>query len=191
MHLPDGYREVRYFSLTSGRRVLWLNLLSLIPLAVALAVMTGWQTLILQLRGPVAAAAEPNTLLLVVLMLVGVLGLHEWIHGLAIRAAGHRPRYGFRPLKGVLYATADGVLFRRDTYIGIALAPLLVLTLAGMVLMVFVPDVYAYWIGLGVALNAAGAIGDVWVTLLVLRCPPLALVLDEADAVRIYAPETA
>lgn len=37
--LPPGYTEVRYVSLTEGRRLLWLNLLSLLPLLASLLLL--------------------------------------------------------------------------------------------------------------------------------------------------------
>ncbi|HLV36517.1 MAG TPA: DUF3267 domain-containing protein, partial [Spirillospora sp.] len=75
----------------------------------------------------------------------------------------------------------------RNHFVIIALAPLVVITLVGMVLMIFMPDSIAYYIGLIVVLNAAGSIGDLWMTAAVLRYPPDTLVRDEADSIRIYA----
>ena len=54
-------------------------------------------------------------------------------------------RYGAKLSKGVLYATADNALFRRNEYLAIALAPLVGITLVVMVLMVVAPQGLAYY----------------------------------------------
>ncbi|MCA9860416.1 MAG: DUF3267 domain-containing protein, partial [Thermomicrobiales bacterium] len=67
--------------------------------------------------------------ILTVALVVASMGIHEWIHGLAIRRAGGTPTYGARLVGNVmpvLYCTADGHLFTRTQFIGIALAPLVV-----------------------------------------------------------------
>ncbi|MAS36797.1 MAG: hypothetical protein CL610_22520 [Anaerolineaceae bacterium] len=186
--LPSEYREVRHLVATESRTLLWLNVASLVPLILALLVMGWWWSTVRQLRGPISTAFSESLhwLPAVMVVLVVTFGGHELIHGLAIRWAGHRPRFGMNLSKGVFYATADSALFPRNHFVIIALAPLVVLTLIGMGLMVFVPDSIGYYVGLVVVLNAGGAIGDLWMTAVVLRYPPDALVRDEADRIRIY-----
>ncbi|NWG16708.1 MAG: DUF3267 domain-containing protein [Chloroflexi bacterium] len=184
--LPPGYQEAQYLALLEPGRVLRLNLLALIPLTITLGLMSGWRMLALAARGPLPGGPAWPWWLWLILILVVILPLHEWIHGLAIRWAGHKPRYGVMLSKGALYATADGALFPRDVFIVIALAPLVGITLLAMLLIWILPDGTAYYIALAAALNAGSAIGDVWMAAAVRRCPPDALVRDEADSIRIY-----
>ena len=111
--LPIDYEEALYLSLTAGRRLLWLNLAAIGLLLVALVVFVGWLLLYHTLGAPLTIASLPDGMSRGVglLMLVAVLPLHELLHGLAMSYYGHRPRYGVKPLKGVLYATADGAYF--------------------------------------------------------------------------------
>jgi hypothetical protein len=185
--LPPGYREVEHLVVTEGRRLLWLNLLSLIPLAVALVIAGGWWLLVVRWRGAMPGAGLPwwAGILLILLLLP----LHELIHAGTILLVGHTPRLGAKLDKGVLYATADGALFRRGEFIAVALAPLLLITVAGMGLMLGLPDNIGYWAVLGVALNAASSIGDLWMSAVVWRYPANSLVRDEADGIRIYRPK--
>jgi hypothetical protein len=125
----------------------------------------------------------------IIAALLIVLPLHEWIHGQAIRWAGHRPRYGMMLSKGALYATSDSALFPRGAFLVIALAPLAVITLAGMALILVLPDTLGYYVALAVAFNAGSAIGDLWMAAVVWRYPASALVRDEADSIRIYMRE--
>jgi hypothetical protein len=186
--LPDNYVEAKHLVATEQRTLLWLNIASLVPLVLALLFMGWWGAVVRQLRGPYNTAFSESLswLIAVVIVVIVTFGGHELAHGLAIRWAGHKPRFGMKLHKGVLYATADGALFPRNQFIVIALAPLVLITLMGMFLMVFVPDSIGYYVGLIVVLNAAGAIGDMWMTAVVLRYPPDALVRDEADSIRIF-----
>ncbi len=189
--LPPNYREVRLLVATEGRTLLWLNLAAVVPLVVMLLLMDRWWRFVRGVRGAYASDLLDHlpwwgNVLAVVAVLVVTYGLHEWIHGLAIRYYGHQPRYGIRLDLGVMYATTDSAYFPRNQFVVIALAPLVVMTLVGMALMFAVSDTLAYYIGLVIVLNASGAIGDLWMSWVVLRYPPRVLVRDEADRIRIY-----
>jgi hypothetical protein len=184
LELPPTYREVKHLVVTEGNRLLWLNFLALIPLAASIVLLTIWWRLVVQLRGTIPGGSIPWWIGLPVVMLV--LFIHELIHAAAIRLVGHQPRIGAKLHKGVLYATADGAYFRRGEFILVALAPLMVISLAGMLLMMTLPDALGYWISLAVVLNAGGAIGDLWMTVVVLQHPATALIRDEEDGIRVF-----
>ena len=115
--------------------------------------------------------------------------LHELVHGISMRSFGARPRYGFLWKALAFYATAPGFAFPRRRYLVVALSPLVVLSLLAVLLMALLPG--TPWIGLIAfiaALNATGAIGDLWITGLVLRYPKDAYIVDERDGVRIFLP---
>jgi hypothetical protein len=191
--LPRDYREVYHLVLMEPGKLVTLNLLSL-ALAVPFVVLViVWSGVVQALREPFPGSPEHWPDLLLWLGVLLVLPLHELVHGLAIRWVGHEPRYGAKyarlgpvsvPL--VLYATADDAFFRRDQFIVVALAPLVGITLGGMLLMIVLPDFLGYYIGIALIINGAGAIGDLWMTAVTLRYPASALVRDEADSIRIY-----
>lgn len=185
--LPDNYREAHYISINQRGMLLWLNLMSLIPLVVGGLLIFGvWLVYHEELGGPLAINALPENVpswLGLVLVLL-VLPLHELMHGLAIQHYGHRPRYGFKLM--VLFATSDGAYFRRGEFIRVALAPLVLISAAGLVVMVFLPKELGYWVALAATLNAAGAIGDLWMTAVALRFDRSALIRDEEDSMRIF-----
>ncbi|NJO83536.1 MAG: DUF3267 domain-containing protein [Blastochloris sp.] len=186
--VPENYREVRHFVLTDSTNIVMLNLLSLIPLGVAVVSMLGWWILTASWRGPEPAAPDFPWWIGLLLALVIVLPLHELIHGIAISAVGHHARYGIKLSAGVLYATADNAYFRRDEYLLVAVAPLVVITVVSMILMGFAPGWVGYYLAIGVILNAGGAVGDLWSSALLLRYPTSALIRDEQDGFRIYTP---
>ena len=189
--LPPDYREVRLLVATEGRTLLWLNLAAIVPLVVMLLFMDRWWRFAQRVRGVYGSDLLDHLpwwggVLAVVAVLVATYTLHELIPGLAIRYYGHKPRYGIRLDLGVMYATTDSAYFPRNQFVVIALAPLVVMSLVGMALMLAVSDALAYYIGLVIVLNASGAIGDLWMSWVVLRYPPRVLVRDEADRIRIY-----
>lgn len=187
--LPPNYREVEHLVLLAPGKILLINVLALIPLSVAFVWMAAWWSVVSRFRSPQPGGTDVVWWVWVLVVLVISIPLHEGLHGLAIRWAGYKPRYGVMWRKGAFYATADNALFPRNAFIVTALAPIVGITLLGMILVAFVPDAIGYYIALGVIINAANSIGDLWMTAVVVRYPPDALVRDEADSIRIYIKE--
>jgi hypothetical protein len=186
---PSGYHQVLYWRLTEKlSRILLLNLLS-IPLLILWAIVFSWLATSLGRMprdGSVLQDAEWVPILLV-LILIPV--LHELVHGICMRIFGAHPQYGFLWKAMAFYATAPGYAFPRGQYLIIALAPLVVLSLAAVLLMPLLSG--SAWVGLLViiaTLNATGAIGNMWITALVLRYPAHVYLMDERDGVRIFMP---
>lgn len=123
--------------------------------------------------------------LLAILVLASVIILpHEWLHGLAIRYYGGEPRYGFGVAHFVLpyaYATTDH-RFSRNEFVVVCLTPLVVLTLIGVPLLV----VFEWgWLVLPLAANAGGAVGDLWMAMVVLGYPAHVRAEDHKTGIRI------
>lgn len=128
--------------------------------------------------------ATPVDVLVFAVLATVVLAPHEWVHGLAMRHYGGEPRYGVGVAHFVLpyaYATTDHE-FTRDQFVVVLLAPLVVLTAVGVPLMLALGW---GWLVVPLTMNAAGAVGDVWMTLVVLGYPGHVRVADHADGVRI------
>lgn len=186
--LPADYRQAEQLVLLERRNLLLINVFALVPLVIALAVMGGWWVLVLRLRGsiPGGIGADWPWWLWLLIIFIGSIIIHEGLHGLAILYAGHKPRFGMMLSKGAFYATADNALFWRNDFIIIALAPIVGITLLGMVLVWLLPDTAAYYMALGVVLNAANSIGDLWMTAVTLRYPNTALIRDQMDSMTVY-----
>ena len=87
-----------------------------------------------------------------------IIPLHEAVHALIILGLGGKPRFGLK-LPLAAYCTAPNQLFTRNGYIVIALAPLILLSIAGIVIAILAPDAAAALL-LAFAGNFSGAIGD-------------------------------
>ena len=95
--------------------------------------------------------------------------IHELVHGIAFATFGGSPRYGlkvkyFLPLA---YATSPGDIFRRNAFIVISLAPLLVIDIVSLLMLTIFPQ--APWLIWVIAFNTSGAIGDIWIAVQLLR----------------------
>jgi hypothetical protein len=125
-------------------------------------------------------------LLGIVIALIIVPVLHEAVHGLAAMLAGVRPSFGIGP--GFAYTTFPDPVGKR-AYLTIGLAPLLVLSAVGVPLA-------AIWeaatgpILFFLIVNAAGAIGDLWMSWRSVLQPADALFVDLADGFAVYIPDT-
>jgi hypothetical protein len=189
--LPPGYAEA--YALRVSQRRSWPPLLAL-TLAALLGsggALFGALAAYHAAGAPLVLGALPDEMprLLGYALVLAVLPLHEWVHGWMIRRGGHAPRYGLKWY--ALYTTADSAYFRREEYLRVLLAPLLIITLGGMVILPFLPLEPALWIALAVVVNASGAGGDLWMALVTRRCDPAALIRDEADGMRVYLPPVA
>lgn len=183
--LPADYREARRTVLTEQRLLLRLNLIGLVLLIAAGAAMLALAMAVAAAQPGRPAGPEIAWWLSLLLALL-VLPLHEVVHGAAILAVGHRPRFGAKLDKGILYATADQALFTRNQYLLVALAPAVVLSLAGALALPLAPTGWWWTIGLAVILNASGAVGDLWAALQIVRHPASALIRDTEDGFIVY-----
>ena len=112
--------------------------------------------------------------------------LHELVHGLTMRIFGTRPQYGVRLKQLLFYATAPGYGFRRNPYIIVALAPLVLLSvLAILGMSILQGTAWAMLLAFCAAFNIGGAAGDLAIVRMVLRYSEKAYIVDEQDGFRV------
>lgn len=190
--LPGLYQEVLYWRVTDSTS----RLLAAQALAVAGFLIFGW--VFISLAITLGAMPASGTFVLelgpMILLLIGVvltLIAHEGVHGLAMSFSGAKPRYGILWKGLMLYATAPGFAFTRNAYVFVLLAPfVLISALVVLGLWLFPGSQWTVtWVACGV-LNASGAVGDLWMTLIALRYPATARIMDEHDGMRVFLPQT-
>ncbi len=113
--------------------------------------------------------------------------LHEAVHAVVIICLGGRPRFGLK-LPFAAYCTAPGQLFTRAAYTVVALAPLVVLSALGILIICLAPNLGAYLL-FGLAGNVAGAVADLDAAHRMRALPPLALIADTATGYAAFLPE--
>ncbi|WP_165423328.1 DUF3267 domain-containing protein [Ktedonosporobacter rubrisoli] len=117
-----------------------------------------------------------------------ILPVHEAIHALAFLLWGGRPYFGAK-LPLALYCGARNQLFRRAHYLVVGLAPLVVITLAGIILTLLAPILASYVIFATIG-NIAGAAGDLWVAIRLWRQPGAWFIEDTATGYRAWQMES-
>ncbi len=181
------YTQALYWRVRDGSgRLVKINLLAL-PLAAMFGLAFVWMAQHVGKAPKLAWGARDSVLF--VIGIVGVLAVHECMHGLLMRVFGARPRYGFYARGGMFYAKAPGYTFTRRQYLIVVLGPLVGLSLlacAGIGLLAGTSMVW--YVALWGVVNASAANADAWIAAVVLQHPADALVVDELDGLRVLVP---
>lgn len=189
--LPDGYQEVLYWSVTEkSSRVIILNIFGVLLLVLFGLVFSSLAVTLGKLP-PGVFELGLREIILVILTILLTLVLHELIHGLIMRISGARPKYGVLWNQMMFYATSPGYAFSRNTYVAIALAPFILISLFVVLGMWLLQGtLWVALLGVGGLFNASGSAGDMWITRIVLRYADSAYIMDERDGIRVFLPET-
>jgi hypothetical protein len=131
-----------------------------------------------------------SAVLVIVASFAAVLLLHELVHGaffwLVTRS---RPHFGLQA--AYAYAAAPDWYIPRNPYLVVGLSPLILISLAGVALLPWLPAALVLpWV-FALAVNASGSVGDVYIIARLLAGPPSAVVNDHGDCIHIYLPQTA
>jgi hypothetical protein len=191
--LPPGYQ--RSLTLDLRKRPGLMLLLNLVGLGLLL--VFGW--LFFWLAKNLRSQAGPSltfsihlpsglgTVLTILVAFAAVLLLHELVHGaffwLVTRS---RPYFGLQA--AYAYAAAPDWFIPRNPYLAVGLAPLILISLAGIALLPWLPaSLVLPWV-FALAVNASGSVGDVYIIARLLACPSTAVVNDHGDCIHFYLP---
>ena len=185
--LPANFHLFHSLDLTNRKLIIAMNVSGVLLLFVfgwlflGMAALLKPQTFWLELQLLLFRMTVPTVLLIILLVVV----LHELSHALFFWLfSRERPHIGFNLLYA--YATAPDWYFTRRQFVLIGLAPVLLMTLAGLLIMTQVNALTAAYFILALTVNAAGAIGDFIVVMWVLGQPADILLRDEGTAVSAY-----
>ena len=192
--LPTGYTVAGDITLKENRRlVILLNVLG-IPWFILCAVFFIVMAALLGAfgaggSGEFTLTITPLLVALVVLIVItfAILVLHEMVHGLFFwlftRA---RPRFGFKG--AYAYAAAPGWYIPRPQFLAVGLAPLLLISLVGLLILPLTAAPVSLVVIAALILNATGAIGDLYMVVRLLPTPRGVLIEDEGEGIRWFAP---
>ncbi len=111
--------------------------------------------------------------------------LHELVHGFFFWFfAKARPQFGLGP--GYAYAAAPDWYFPKGQYLVIGLAPLVVLTIMGLLAIAIAPIAWLPTLFLAIVFNAGGAIGDIYVCIRIGVEAPDVWIKDTGDGFELY-----
>jgi hypothetical protein len=185
--LPETYTLAWEANVEKDKRLMWALQLLAIPWALVVLFLLGIYTY--WFRPDVVFAPQiifPFWAILAILAVtVLTLILHELVHGVLFWLyTRERPKFGFKLLYA--YAAAPGWYFNTNIYWQIGLGPLVLLSLAGLVVLLFIPLAWLPYLLLGIFLNAAGSIGDLYIVTRLAFEPAGTLVLDEGAGFRVF-----
>lgn len=190
--LPAGYKTVWTFNLSRTKEIIWLNVMSIVLFGISLWAFTSLTHL---LRPGLFDAGFLFTtksiqgafinLVSLLFAIVIMLTVHEGFHGLFFWIFSHsRPVFAFKGYYAS--ASAPGWYFPRWQYILVGLAPLVAITLIGVVCLAWLPASLILPTWLILVFNTSGAVGDLWVVGNLLRFPATTYILDSGDASEFF-----
>jgi hypothetical protein len=188
---PENATLVYSLNLLKNRRVYWLlqipATLGFFIFGIAFLGWTFWLRPGLFRNIPAAGVAvDLLDLFYLILGFVIAIVLHELVHGAFFWIYSRsRPRFGLR--SGYAYAYAPGWYFPRGQYLVIALAPFVLLSILGMLLVAVAPVRALAAILFGLVANASGAVGDMWIAFLVIRERRKIVIEDLGDGFNFYS----
>ena len=182
MDLDTSQRPAWEFRLT-GAVVAWMTPLSVVLFVLALA---GYGAVHWSRLGPQPVPSGWAALLGLSAVLVAVIAVHEALHGIGFRAFGGRPRFGAGLASGmpVAFAFCPGHRFTRAQFLVIGALPLVGIDAFALALGAYAP--LAPIGAVAIAINTAGAVGDLWMIALVLQAPRSAM-FEDSDGRSIAA----
>ncbi|MBN2501314.1 MAG: DUF3267 domain-containing protein [Anaerolineales bacterium] len=186
--LPEAYQQL--YSLDLSKNI--LALIALNAAALPIFFIAGWVFIRLSIwlrpaywQGGEILALGLGELIGVLIAIVLMLVIHEAIHGIFFWIfTKERPRFGFHGLYA--YAAAPDWYLPRNKYLVVGLAPLVLISVVGVLVMPITPLVAFPALFTLLVLNAAGAIGDIYVTLRLLFGPEDVFVNDHGDKFAVF-----
>jgi len=119
-----------------------------------------------------------------VFVLLAVMVIHELIHGLFFYIfTKEKPAFGFKHT--FAYAGAPLWFISKSRYYYVTLSPLIIISLAGILLMQISPSEISYFIFMTVSAHAAGCVGDIWISLYLLKMPGKSYINDTGLTAKI------
>ena len=197
--LPSDYQAVETIDVKQNQRLLLLlNIAGLFVLCLSGWLLFQWMVLVrpADLANGIQFFSFGTPLALFGLI-AGILALtalhivlHEALHGIFFWLfTRSKPRFAFHWTYA--YAAAPQWYIPRGPFLITTLAPLVVITLIGMLIFLFAPLEWLAPTWLVVVMNAGGAVGDMLVAFRLLRLPTSTLINDRGDAVTFFTAQAA
>ena len=187
---PDDATLVYSFNLFKNRRASWALSGGVIILLILFGMLFSWYVSQIHpgftFEVVITSANILSILLLWLGITMGVVVLHEGVHGIFSWIFTHsRPVFGFRGI--YFYTTSPGWYFSRRQFVIIALAPFMLLSMLGLILLAIAPSRAIPAVLIGTILNAAGAVGDFFIIFLAARERRPIVIEDLGDGMNFYA----
>lgn len=193
--IPPNYHPSGKFDLRNLKLIIILNLVGLILLVFSIWFFIWIADQIRTesaLTFSIAITSIPSALMglgKLLFSIILVLALHEGIHALFFWIfSGKTPVVGFKG--AYAYAAMPGWYFPRNQYLVIGIAPLILITLIGILLLAVLPVSLLNLVLIALVINTSGAVGDLFVVIWLLTKPVETLALDQIDTIEFFVPQS-
>ena len=191
--LPLNYQPSGKFDLKNMKQIIWMNVAGLIILIFSIWIFS-W--LLAQTRPEIENSfsfqfSSLSTILISITTLlftiIIVMLLHEGFHAFFFWLfSKQKPIIG---IKGAYaYASLPGWYFPRNQYLVIGIAPLVFITIIGIILLVFMPASALNLVLVALIINTSGAAGDIFVVVWLLTKPTTTYALDQIETIEFFVP---
>ena len=191
--LPLNYQPSGKFDLKNMKLIIWMNVAGLIILIFSIWIFS---LLLTQIRPEIENSfsfqfSSLSTILIsitkLLLTIIVVMLLHEGFHAFFFWLfSKQKPIIGFKG--AYAYASLPGWYFPRNQYLVIGIAPLVLITIIGIIIFVFMPASVLNFIFIALIINSSGAAGDIFVVVWLLTKPPTTYALDQIDTIEFFVP---
>jgi MFS family permease len=193
--LPEQYHLYKRLTILDRKSLILLNVWGIgifLVASIIFPLLAGW----LRAEGePAGVSLEMTGWLGIVSFLGLLLGvmlvmiiLHEGLHGLFFWLFTHeKPKFAFKGFYA--YAAMPDWYMPKKEYLITALAPLVGITVLGIIGLALLPgwaDAALVWL---LILNTSGAVGDLWIASALLRAPAGVLGRDTGDCSELFVPD--
>ena len=193
--LPPNYHPSGKFNLKNLKQIIILNLIGLILLIFSIWFFS-WIAYQIRSESAISFSIEFSSISSalvglgkLVLTIILVLIVHEAIHAAFFWIfSGQTPVVGFKG--AYAYAAMPGWYFPRNQYLVIGIAPLILITLIGLLLLAVVPVSILNLVLVALVINTSGAVGDLFVVIWLLTKPVETLALDQVDTIEFFVPSS-
>lgn len=181
--LPENYKQIREVDLQNNKKeFIFINIGSLV-------LMLPFFILYFYIEKSLGFEDGLKFPLILILSLVSmfiIIVLHELIHGLFFKVYGKgKLKFGFHGF--AVSCAMPSNYFNKKAYTIIGLAPLVLITIiTGVLSTIFYNTDYFLLAYIPLAVNFSGAIGDMYVVFLLLRCKKTVLVNDYGIGMKFY-----
>lgn len=193
-NLPDNYQPAGKFNLKSMKQLIFMNVAGLILLILSIwffswfinRIRPDFETFFQFEFSNLATLAISLAKLLLTISFVML--LHEGFHALFFWLfSKQKPIIGFKG--AYAYASMPGWYFPRNQYLLIGIAPLIFITIIGMILLMLLPTAVLNLVLIALIMNTSGAVGDLFVVIWLLTKPSTTYALDQIDTIEFFVPE--
>ncbi len=183
--LPEGYEKILDIDLQKNKKLmLGVNIGAIIVTVIMIAAAMPFVPISTLFDMETGLGVYALRFLAIAAGSFAYIILHELVHGVFMKGlSGVKPSYGFT----LMYAYAGSTAyFNKNSYITIALAPVVIWGIVLGVLCAIVPESWFWVVYFIEIMNLSGAAGDAYVTCKMLTMPKDILVNDTGVAMTVY-----